>query len=116
MMINVWASWCAPCRDEAPYLSEVAGMGEDELLTVGLLYDESDKQAAITVAEASAQRYAHLVDDEQAIRGPLRVPGPPVTFFVTADGRLAHTKVGPFADSAEIRALLAEHLGVTVPG
>lgn len=113
VMVNVWASWCPPCRAEAPYLAEVAGQTEDELLTLGLLYEENDKRAAIDLASGTGQRYAQLVDDERAIQVPLRVLGPPVTFFVTADGRLVHTHVGPFTDAAQIRGLLAAHLGVT---
>lgn len=116
MMINVWASWCPPCRQEAPYLAEAAAAADGQLLTLGLLYDESDKSAAIDVAAASDQRYAQLVDDDRAIREPLKVPGPPVTFFVTADGRLAWTHVGPFTGTGQIRDLLAEHLDVIVPG
>lgn len=113
VMVNVWASWCPPCRAEAPYLAEVAGQTEDELLTLGLLYQENDKLAAVDLAAGTGQRYAQLVDDERAIQVPLRVLGPPVTFFVTADGRLVHTHVGPFRDAGQIRELLAEHLGVT---
>ncbi|MVA76925.1 redoxin family protein [Auraticoccus sp. F435] len=110
LMVNVWASWCAPCRQEAPYLAEVAGSTQQELLVLGLVYEDADELAAVEVARASDQRYPHLVDRDGSISQPLRVPGPPVTFFVTADGRLVHTKVGPFSGTEEIRGLLREHL------
>lgn len=113
LMVNVWASWCPPCRAEAPYLAEVAGQTEEELLTLGVLYEENDKVAAIDLASGTGQRYAQLVDDDRAIQVPLRVLGPPVTFLVGPDGRLVHTHVGPFTGAEQVRGLLAEHLGVT---
>ena len=39
-------------------------------------------------------------------------PGPPVTLFMDAEGRVAHTRSGAFRDLAEVEALVAQHLGV----
>ena len=40
MMINVWAQWCGPCREEAPYISEVAAANESELMILGIDYND----------------------------------------------------------------------------
>jgi hypothetical protein len=58
-------------------------------------------------------RYPSVVDDDGEV---LRAfpPGPPVTLFLDADGRVVHTRSGAFADLAEIEGLVAEHLGVSL--
>jgi len=53
-----------------------------------------------------------LRDPNARIRGPLRVPGPPVTFFLRSDGGVAGVHYGAFTSTGEVREALAKYLGV----
>jgi len=113
MMINIWAQWCAPCRQEAPFLAEVDAVNKSDLMIMGIDFQDADPARAITFAQVASWRYPQLEDRDVAIRAPLQVTALPQTFFVRADGTIAHRQFLPFASADEIRALAQEHLGVT---
>lgn len=113
MLINVWGQWCGPCREEAPYLSEVANGKHPGLLILGIDYDDPRPDYAIEFAQLSKWRYPQLADPERKLAGPLKVSaGPPQTLFVDADGVIVYRHAGPFTSAAQIRDLVREHLGV----
>ena len=96
MMINIWAQWCGPCRDEAPFIAEVANANDSELMILGVDYEDPRPDRAIEFARVLAWRFPQLVDQDKALAGPLQITGPPQTFFVRADGTIAGRHVGPF--------------------
>jgi cytochrome c biogenesis protein CcmG, thiol:disulfide interchange protein DsbE len=114
MMINVWAQWCGPCQDEAPFISEVAASNKSEMIILGIDYDDPRPDRAIEFARVSAWTFPQLVDQDRALSGPLQITGPPQTFFVRADGTIAYRHTGPFASAQEIRTQAKRHLGVTL--
>jgi cytochrome c biogenesis protein CcmG, thiol:disulfide interchange protein DsbE len=114
MMINVWAQWCPPCQDEAPFISEVAKANASALVILGVDYDDPRPDRAIEFARVLGWRFPQLIDQDRALSGPLQITGPPQTFFVRADGTIAYRHNGPFASAAEIRAQAKKHLGVTL--
>ena len=114
MMINVWAQWCGPCREEAPFISEVAATNESDLMIMGIDYEDPRPELAIEFAQLSAWTFPQLVDREKALSGPLQITGPPQTFFVRADGTIAYRHLGPFASADQIRAAARQHLGVVL--
>lgn len=113
MVINVWAQWCGPCRQEAPFLAEVATVNKSDLMIMGIDFQDPDPARAITFAQVASWRYPQLADTDLAIRAPLQVSALPQTFFVRADGTIAHRQFRPFASADEIRSLAREHLGVS---
>ena len=114
MMINIWAQWCGPCREEAPFISEVANANDSALMIIGIDYEDPRPELAIEFAQLSAWTFPQLVDREKALAGPLQITGPPQTFFVRADGTIAYRHLGPFASADQIRAQARQHLGVTL--
>ena len=111
-LVNVWASWCAPCADEVPELIAFAERAGDRVGVVGVLTtDEASRGLAFSAD--FGMRYPSLVDPDGEI---LRAfpPGPPVTLFLDAQGDVVHTRSGAFRDLAELEGLVAEHLGVRV--
>ena len=113
MMINVWAQWCGPCREEAPYLAEVAAANDSNLIIVGIDHADPRPDLAIEFAQLSSWTYPQLADPEVVLRAELQITGPPQTFFVRPDGTIAYRHTGPFSSAAEIRDLAGQHLGVT---
>jgi len=113
MMINVWAQWCGPCREEAPYLAEVATSNKSDLEIIGIDHDDPQPALAIEFAQLSTWKYPQLADPDVALRTALQISGPPQTFFVRPDGTIAYRHAGRFHSAAEIRELVREHLGVT---
>jgi cytochrome c biogenesis protein CcmG, thiol:disulfide interchange protein DsbE len=113
MMINVWAQWCGPCREEAPYLTEVAAANKSDLMIIGIDHDDPRPELAIEFAQLSSWKYPQLADPDVLLRSALQISGPPQTFLVRPDGTIAYRHAGQFHSAAEIRNLLREHLGVT---
>lgn len=111
MIVNLWATWCGPCREEAPHLAAFATVAGDEVQLIGIDVDDPDPAGAIRFAQASQWTWPQLADRRGALRGDLG-QAIPQTLFVTGDGRVVHRKLGAFASLDELRALSAEYLGV----
>jgi cytochrome c biogenesis protein CcmG, thiol:disulfide interchange protein DsbE len=113
MMINVWAQWCEPCREEAPYLATVAKADNSDLMIVGIDHADPRPDLAIEFAQLSTWTYPQLADPDVVLRAELQITGPPQTFFIRPDGTIAYRHAGPFSSANEIRDLAQKYLGVT---
>lgn len=112
MVINLWAQWCGPCRQEAPALRAIGEQLGDRVLLLGVDYADPRPELAIEFAHQAGWRHPQLVDADKTLAGPLRLIGPPVTLFVAADGRIVARHVGPFASPDDALAQIDRHLGV----
>lgn len=111
MIINLWAQWCPPCRQEAPLLRDAAQRLGDRVLWLGIDYDDPQPDWAVEFAGLVGWRYAHLVDRDRTLAGPLQMQGIPMTLFVDAEGRIVHRHAGPFTSASEVEALAHRYLG-----
>lgn len=109
-LVNVWASWCPPCADEAPELVDFHEKAAGRVGVVGVLNVDVVSRG-LAFSRDFGMRYPSVVDDDKAVLSAFP-PGPPVTVFLDAEGRVVHTRSGAFRDLAEIEALVAQHLGV----
>lgn len=114
MVVNVWAQWCAPCRDEAPYLAEFAQRAGDRVLVLGIDHADPDPELALRFAEEAGWTYPHLTDPLKKAAGPLRLQGIPITLYVDADGRIAHRLAGGITSTEQLIADTETHLGVSL--
>lgn len=112
MLINVWAQWCGPCRQEAPFLSEIDTVTKSDLQIVGVDFNDPLPGRAIDFAQVASWRYPQLVDDTKEISGPLQVVSIPQTFLVDVDGTIVARHSGPFTSADQIRDLVEQKLGV----
>jgi thiol-disulfide isomerase/thioredoxin len=112
VVINVWASWCTPCAAEMPRIVRAADAytGRVDVLGIDIL---DDRVAALRWGRKIGVNFPSLYDHDGVVRTKLPIPGPPVTFFVSGDGRLAHTEYGEIDSDAELTGLISQHLGVS---
>jgi thiol-disulfide isomerase/thioredoxin len=111
-VINLWASWCDPCRKELPLLARADKAYGKDLRILGVDFADAAPDAAIALAKDSGVTYPLLVDRDSALKAPLRVIGLPQTVFVDAQGRMVATERGPFRSYADLTAAIRTHLGV----
>jgi len=108
-VINLWASWCEPCREELPLFADLAGGGEVRVLGVAVQDDPSAGLALLVEADV---HYASVTDFDSVTKPELRWTGLPMTVFLDADGVVTHVERGQIQDAAQLDALVSEHLGV----
>jgi thiol-disulfide isomerase/thioredoxin len=114
VVINFWASWCEPCRDEMPALQAAAdGAGNDVVFVgVGAKTDHDDEARAF--AEEFGITYPIGRDTEGgdrvngAIQTAYGVFAFPATFIVDPDGNIATVLMTPIDDAAEIRPYIED--------
>jgi cytochrome c biogenesis protein CcmG, thiol:disulfide interchange protein DsbE len=110
VLVNFWASWCGPCRDEFPLLqAAIARHAADGLVVVGALYKDDADPARTFVADVGAT-WPTIVDPSRSIGQDWKVLAPPQTFFVDRDGVVRDVQVGQVRDAAELDRLLASIL------
>jgi cytochrome c biogenesis protein CcmG/thiol:disulfide interchange protein DsbE len=94
-LVNVWASWCAPCRVEHPFLMELS---KDKRIEIaGLNYKDKPENARRFLGELGNPYTAIGIDDSGRAAIDWGVYGVPETFLVGPDGRIAYKHVGPFS-------------------
>jgi thiol-disulfide isomerase/thioredoxin len=102
--VNVWASWCGPCRQEMSVLAHAAG---SRLRVVGI--DERDSsQSARRFATSRGATYPSLADPDGKLLAQLRMlpqTGVPSTLFLDRQGRIAARVIGPVDGSVLDRIL-----------
>jgi thiol-disulfide isomerase/thioredoxin len=108
VVVNVWGSWCPPCREEAPVLAEVAKEyeGQVQFLGIDILDDRPSARAFILEYD---WRYPSIFDPGGAIRDGLGYVGQPVTLFYDRRGDLAFEWQGTITEDLlrrEIRQVL----------
>lgn len=112
-VINLWASWCKPCRTELPIMARADAAYGGAVRFIGVDYDDGDPDRAIALAADSGVTYPQLSDPDRTSKAPLRVIGLPQTIFVDAQGRMVATERKEFRSYADLTAAIERHLGVT---
>ena len=101
MVVNVYGSWCAPCKEEIPYFREFYEKYNDQVQVIGIAVEEakpSDTQAFI---KEMGIQWPSLYDPDGRTRGKFGM-GVPVTFFVDEKGKIVGQIVGAVPDSQSI--------------
>lgn len=88
VVVNFWASWCIPCRDEAPALQRAWEKYKDRgVLILGVDYVDTDPDAKKFIAEFQ-QTYPNGADVGTRISQAYKISGVPETYFIGKDGKL----------------------------
>lgn len=102
-VVNVWASWCIPCRDEAPFLVRLAK--DQRFRLVGFNYKDEAENAIQFLARFGNPYAASGADPSGRSGIDWGVYGVPETFVVGRDGVIAYKLIGP-VNSSNIDAVL----------
>jgi cytochrome c biogenesis protein CcmG/thiol:disulfide interchange protein DsbE len=112
-VLNLWASWCGPCREELPVVQQLADAAGDQVRVLGV--NSQDRIVAATSFAADAGiTIPTAVDPSGELAAGLGLRGLPYTLFLAADGSVVHVQRVPVDSLAEFEQLVAEHLGVAL--
>lgn len=115
ILLNIWATWCVPCRKEMPSLDRLqAKFDPSQFLVLTLSIDRQGVPAVRNFYQELGLRSLGIyVDQPGTVLHLLRAPGVPTTVFVDRDGRQIGRKIGPAEwDGPEAVALLRDHLNL----
>jgi thiol-disulfide isomerase/thioredoxin len=102
VVVNLWASWCGPCRFEFPAYQKVAVAYGRRVAFIGIDYQDSN-QAAASFLKHFPVTYPSYTDPGGAIRSALDAFGvTPQTFFFSTTGKQLYDKAGPYATAAAL--------------
>jgi cytochrome c biogenesis protein CcmG/thiol:disulfide interchange protein DsbE len=94
VVLNVWASWCIPCRSEAPLLRRAHESFESEVRFVGLNVRDGQDSARAFVNEFHLDGFEHYFDPTGVAQQSLEARGVPITLFYAPGGELVELHFG----------------------
>lgn len=109
VVINFWASWCAPCKREAHGLEETYQFFKNrKVMFIGIASDDTQKDALEFVKEYKVT-YPNGMDEEEELSKKYSVLTLPITYIINRDGKIAFKKIGQIDEDTlkkEIRKVL----------
>jgi cytochrome c biogenesis protein CcmG, thiol:disulfide interchange protein DsbE len=111
VFLNVWATWCAPCRDEMPSIESLYEefSKDKDFEVVAVSQDTLGRKAVAPYVEKQGLKFTVLLDPSNQVGEAYNVSGIPETFIIGRDGRIVAHHVGPFDwSSSEMRDALQE--------
>lgn len=96
VLLNFWATWCGPCREEIPEMIKLQAQYEDSLEIIGASEDEAPPQQVAKFAQKAGINYPVIMSSAQLEREYGGVDALPTTFVINADGRVVQKNVGVY--------------------
>ena len=113
MVVNLWASWCGPCRREMPVLQAFHAAHGDTVPVLGVDFQDPNTGLALEQLADRGVTYPSVADTEAALKAePLRATALPLTALVDEDGVVVRVLPMELETVGELEALVSEHLGV----
>ena len=112
-VINVWASWCASCEDELPFLKEFSKINGEKVQFIGIDVEEKSATVGANFAKKNNMSWPHLFDPDGRT-SELFGMGIPVTWFIDRNGKVTYKKIGTIKSLSELKGLVDKYLGVKI--
>ena len=94
VMINFWATWCAPCRKELPYLDALYKKYKKKGFVLLGVNVDSDRAVAKKMAKEFKVSFPVLFDNAQKVSKSYKLKAMPSTFIIGKDGKIKHVHLG----------------------
>jgi thiol-disulfide isomerase/thioredoxin len=117
VLLNFWATWCPPCRQEIPILVNLAKKYKDNLLIVGVSVDDGSPDDVREFAKAFRMNYPVVMWSHELVSEYGGVPALPTTFLINKNGRVVQKHEGlypPEVYDTEVRALMGLPVNVKI--
>lgn len=110
-LINVWGSWCIPCRQEMPYLRALAATKRIQI--IGIDVEEADMESARKFVIEQGMSWPNLYDKDGSTKSAFGM-GVPVTWFLNSKSEVAYKHVGVLKSEAQLFAEVEKYLGISL--
>ena len=110
-VINVWGSWCGPCKQEIPYFVELQKTGK--VTIIGIDVEEKNMQAGRDFISSHGMSWPNLYDAKGTTKSAFGM-GVPVTWFINEKSELVKSKMGVLKNKQELFNLVNSALGINV--
>jgi peroxiredoxin len=104
VILNFWATWCPPCKEEMPHLQEYYEKNADkenvEIVAVNLTYSDGSKETVQQFIDSYELTFPTLLMEEEGLDTTYEVLTIPSTFMIDSKGRIQHHIVGPLNQEA----------------
>ncbi|MCE5292197.1 MAG: TlpA family protein disulfide reductase [Nocardiaceae bacterium] len=112
VLLNLWAYWCGPCREELPILQEYAAKAGDSI-TVLTVHSDPREDAALELLTSLGVHLPGVNDPDSRIAELVKAPKAlPISVLIRADGSIATLVSRPFTGVDDIERTVAEELGL----
>ena len=113
MIINVWGSWCGPCKEEIPIFRSFYEKVGGKLQLIGVDVEEASINDGRDFVLKNGITWPNLFDSDGRSRAYFGM-GVPVTWFIASNGRVQYKKIGAIKNEIELIALTSKYLGVNL--
>jgi cytochrome c biogenesis protein CcmG, thiol:disulfide interchange protein DsbE len=108
VVLNFWASWCDPCRDEAALLESAWRREQGNgIVFIGLDYLDQEPSAKAYLEEYGIS-YPNGPDLQSGAARRYGIKGVPETYFIAPDGKIVQTVIGPITSASQLDTFLAK--------
>ena len=114
LVVNLFAQWCGPCREEMPYYQELHKKAGGRVKVIGIDYLDTQPGRALDLVKQSGVTYPLLADPAGNLRAPFRVRGLPGVLLVDRSGRVRDLEFTVISSYGQLRRLVHRHLGVSL--
>jgi thiol-disulfide isomerase/thioredoxin len=108
-IINVWGSWCAPCREEMPFLRELAATGKVKIIGIDVEEPNIEKGRKFVINQGIT--WPNLYDRDGSTKSTFGM-GVPVTWYINSEGEVIYKNIGVLKSRDELFSGVAKYLGV----
>jgi thiol-disulfide isomerase/thioredoxin len=108
-IINVWGSWCIPCREEMPYLRELAATGKVQI--IGIDVEEANMESARKFVVEQGMTWPNLYDKDGSTKSSFGM-GVPITWYLNSKSEVAYKHIGVLKSKDQLFSEVEKYLGI----